>query len=267
MRFVSIDETVIATACRPPLDGAPTLVFANSLGTDYRIWQYVVDHLPMGLGVLLYDKRGHGLSELGPDASVLQRHVDDLQGIIAEAGIGRHVVCGLSVGGVIAQAYAHTRPEGLAGLVLSNTAPRVGPAQIWDTRIAAVREGGLASIADGVMERWFSPAFRTTQTATLAGMRTMLSRQEAAGYIAICEMLRAADLTAGAGTIAVPTLCIAGTADQSTPPDLVEAMAGQIPGAAFALIEGVGHIPCVEAPQVYAERLLSFLEQSQIFRG
>ena len=265
MRFVTIDDTVLATSFRPPSNDAPTLVFANSLGTDFRIWQEVVQRLPTTLGVLLYDKRGHGLSELGPDAAALPRHVADLAGLVAAHGIDRHVVCGLSVGGVIAQGYAHTGPTGLAGLVLSNTATRVGPAEIWDTRIAAVRENGLAGIADGVMERWFSPAFRANETATLRGMRTMLSRQEAAGYIAICEMLREADLTAAAPGIAVPTLCVAGTADQSTPPDVVEAMASRIPGARFALIEGPGHIPCVEAPEVYCDRILAFLSDADIF--
>ena len=49
------------------LDGAdagPVLVFSNSLGTDFRIWDAVVDRLPDGLRVLRYDKRGHGLSDL-----------------------------------------------------------------------------------------------------------------------------------------------------------------------------------------------------------
>ena len=102
MRFVAIEGTAIHTAWRPAADGAPTLVFANSLGTDLRIWDEVVAALPAGLGILRYDKRGHGLSQPGEETDHLPRHVADLAGLIAEAGIGRHVVVGLSVGGVIA---------------------------------------------------------------------------------------------------------------------------------------------------------------------
>ncbi len=265
MRFVSIEGTAINTAYRAPSEGAPTLVFANSLGTDFRIWQSVVESLPPAIGVLLYDKRGHGLSELGPDAASLKRHVDDLAGVVAEAGIGAHVVCGLSVGGVIAQGYGHRRPPGLAGLVLSNTAARVGSAQSWASRIATVREGGLDALADGVMELWFSPDFHARKPATLTGMRTMLARQDPAGYIAICEMLGGIDLTAAAADIAVPTLCIAGSDDKPTPPDQVEATAALIPGATFTTIEGVRHIPCVEVPQTYTERLVSFLRANGLF--
>lgn len=265
MRFVSIEGTAINTAHRKSAEGAPTLVFANSLGTDFRIWQSVVERLPPALGVLLFDKRGHGLSELGPGAESLERHVDDLAGLVAQAGIGAHVVCGLSVGGVIAQGYGQRRPSGLAGLVLSNTAARVGSEESWATRIAAVRENGLDAIADAVMALWFSPDFHAREPATLAGMRTMLARQEAAGYIAICQMLGETDLTAAAAEIAVPTLCIAGTLDQSTPAALVEATAALIPGAAFTAIEGAYHIPCVEAPQLFADRLLAFLRTNGLY--
>ncbi|GAB5374828.1 MAG: 3-oxoadipate enol-lactonase [Acuticoccus sp.] len=264
MRFVAIEETAIHTAWRPAAEGAPTLVFANSLGTDLRIWDEVVAALPAALGILRYDKRGHGLSQPGEETDRLARHVADLAGLIAEAGIGQHVVVGLSVGGVIAAAYGAARPAGLAGLVLSNTAARVGSAAVWDERIAAVRAHGLAGIAGAVMERWFSPAFRRDETVALAGLSTMLTRQDAEGYIAICRMLREADLRESVGTIEVPTLCIAGTADLSTPPAVVEDTAGRISGAAFASIEGVGHIPCVEVPADYAARLLTFLQANAL---
>lgn len=265
MRFVAIDGVALHTALRPPRDGAPTLVFANSLGTDLRIWQAVVEHLPPSLGILLYDKRSHGLSETGTGAGTLARHIGDLAGLVAQAGIGRHVVCGLSVGGVIALGYALGNPSGLAGLVLSNTAARVGSAEAWQARIDAVRQGGIEAIAEAVLERWFSPDFRIREAATFAGMRMMLTRQEPASYAAVCELLRDTDLRPTAPTVAVPTLAIAGSRDLATPPDLVEATAALIPGAAYTLIDGVGHIPCVEAPQTYAARLTAFLGDSGLF--
>lgn len=259
MRFVAIEGAALHTAWRPPASGATTLVFANSLGTDFRIWDMVVAALPASLGILLYDKRGHGLSQGTGDMAALNVHVGDLAGLVAEARIGPHVVVGLSVGGVIGAAYAAARPEGLAGLVLSNTAARVGNDDVWSGRIAAVREQGLPGIADQVMERWFSADYRGRAPVPLAGLRTMLERQDPAGYIAICEMLRTVDLRRDVTEIAVPTMCIAGSADLSTPPDIVEDTARRISGASFTTIEGAGHIPCVEAPGAFVERLVTFL--------
>jgi len=259
MRFVAIGGAALHTAFRPPQNGAPTLVFANSLGTDFRIWQPVVDLLPARLGILLYDKRSHGLSERTTSDAALASHIGDLAGLVAEAGIGRHVVCGLSVGGLIALGYALGRPEGLAGLILSNTAGRIGDTAMWDERIAAVRQGGLEAIGDRIMERWFSPEFRMREPATYAGMRTMLVRQDPGSYADICTMLRDTDLRPTAPTLALATLAIAGSRDLSTPPDLVRGTAEMITGAEFTVIEGVGHIPCVEAPDVYAARLEAFL--------
>jgi 3-oxoadipate enol-lactonase len=70
--------------------------------------------------------------------------------------------------------------------------------------------------------------------------------------------LRDADFTAKAKDINVPTLFIAGTYDGSTPPALVEASAGHVPGSIFKLIKGVAHIPCVEQPEAYASLLQEF---------
>ncbi|MEG4643118.1 hypothetical protein VB636_10040, partial [Paracoccus sp. APAP_BH8] len=96
----------------------------------------------------------------------------------------------------IGQALAARRPELLRALVLSNTAPRLGAPYIWAAGIAADRAGGVASIADAVLERWFAPPVRTTPA--LHPWRNMLARCDAQGYIAACEAIAAADLTEAA---------------------------------------------------------------------
>ncbi|MEQ8356088.1 MAG: hypothetical protein RH942_11170 [Kiloniellaceae bacterium] len=55
-----------------------TLVFANSLGTDFRIWNEVVARLADSFRIVLYDKRGHGLSEIGASPYRISDHVADL---------------------------------------------------------------------------------------------------------------------------------------------------------------------------------------------
>lgn len=235
----------------------PTVVFANSLGTDLRLWDKVLPLMPPGLRLIRYDKRGHGLSATG-GGETLQDHADDAIAVIEALARGPVTFVGLSIGGLIAQAVAHQRPDLLCALVLSNTAARLGTAESWAARIAAVEADGLASIADAVMERWFAAPFRATPECAL--WRAMLSRTSADGYIAACRALGAADQTAATATLRVPTLVIAGDQDGASPPDLVRATADLIPGAAFQVIPGVGHLPCVEDPAAWAALVAPFLK-------
>jgi pimeloyl-ACP methyl ester carboxylesterase len=88
----------------------------------------------------------------------------------------------------------------------------------------------------------------------------MLVNTNVQGYIQACEALKVNDLTNDICKINVPTLCIAGTEDGSTPPVQVKAMADQIPNARYVLIEGVGHIPCIEVPELIAKHILDFVK-------
>lgn len=239
-----------------PEDG-PAVLFANSLGTDLRLWDKVVPLLPPHLRLIRYDKRGHGLSATG-GGETLQDHADDAIAILSSFAKGPATLVGLSIGGLIAQAVAHQRPDLVRALVLSNTAARLGTAESWSARIAAVETGGLAAISDAVMERWFAPAFRATPECAL--WRAMLTRTPAKGYIAACRALASADQTAATATLRLPTLVIAGTEDGASPPALVRATAGLIPGAAFHELPGAGHLPCVETPEPWAALVAPFLK-------
>ncbi|WP_378942897.1 3-oxoadipate enol-lactonase [Paracoccus sp. R86501] len=239
-------------------DAAPVVVFANSLGTDLRLWDALLPLLPQGLRYLRYDKQGHGLSDLG-QADSLQDHVDDAVALIRHVAQGPVVFVGLSIGGLIGQAVASQHPDLIRGLVLSNTAARLGTAQGWQDRIAAVRRDGLPAMADGVMQRWFGPDFRAT--SDLALWRNMLARTSAEGYVAACHALAGADQTQATAALDLPTAVIAGSEDGASPPDLVQATAALIKGASFDIIPGAGHLPCVETPVAHAAIIAPFLER------
>ncbi|MCR4524618.1 3-oxoadipate enol-lactonase [Bosea sp. 47.2.35] len=260
MAFTRIGDTLVHWREIGPRD-APAVVLVNSLGTDFRIWDEVAAALSSAWHVITYDKRGHGLSEVAPGPYPIADFTDDLMGLADHIGLKRFALVGLSIGGLIGQDLAVRRPERLTALVLADTAPKIGTAESWSGRIEAVRKGGLAAIADPVMERWFTPAFHAERPDDRAGWRNALLCQPADGYIAACEALRDADLTEAIGSIKVPTLAIVGEGDQSTPPDLVRAMAERIPNARFALIEGCGHIPPVEQPGRLLALVASHLEK------
>lgn len=238
------------------------IVFSNSLGTDFRIWLPLFDELPEDVSVLLYDSRGHGLSGMGDGPFTMDDLVDDLGALVDHVGIRKAIFCGLSVGGLIVQGLFAKRPELFDKMILCDTASKIGNDEMWNARIEAIEKSGLSSISDNVMERWFTPDFHQERGDDLAGYKLMMERQPADGYVQTCASIRDADVTDISSAITVPTLCIAGDQDGSTPPELVRAMAERIPGATFEEIPGCGHIPCVEQPEILGELIEAFLRKT-----
>ena len=155
-------------------NGAP-IVFANSLGTDLRLWDKVVPLLPRGLRIIRYDLRGHGLSDATPAPYSMGTLIRDAERLLDALNVKNCVFVGLSIGGLIAQGLVVKRPELINGLVLSNTAARIGTPELYAARIAAVRAQGIEAVADGILERWFTRNFRVTPE--FAAWRNMLIRQ------------------------------------------------------------------------------------------
>jgi 3-oxoadipate enol-lactonase len=267
MQAVEVGKRTLEVRLDGPEDG-PVLAFSNSLGTDWRVWQPLLEHLPRGTGLgsggglrlLRYSKAGHGLSDVADHRSI-EDHARDLLAILDALKIEKVALVGLSVGGQIALALARLAPERLHCLVLCCTAHKIGTDELWNQRIAEIRDKGLAGMADGVMERWFSASWRAENPAYLALWRNMMARQPAEGYAALCAAIRDADFTESTQDIRLPTLCVAGTEDGSTPPEVVGGLAKLIPGARLETLEGVGHIPCVEAPDRLGALIGNFLRE------
>jgi 3-oxoadipate enol-lactonase len=261
MAFTRVNGIVLHHQVLGRADG-PALVLINSLGSDFRIWQEVVPAFTDRFRVFLYDKRGHGLSDAPAAPYSIDDHADDLIALLDRLRIERAAFVGLSVGGMIAQRLAVRFPERVQALTLCCTAAKIGTPELWAERIAGVENGGIEPLADNVLQRWFTPLFRAANADEVAGWRNMLVRTPAHGYAGTCAAIRDADLRADAGRIEVPTLCIAGDQDGSTPADVVKGTADLIPGARFALIEGAGHIPCVEKPAVLSHLINRHLQEA-----
>jgi 3-oxoadipate enol-lactonase len=251
MKFLKANGLVIHYRDQGQRDGPP-IVFINSLGTDFRIWDEVAEILAPDFRLITYDKRGHGLSESGPDKNDIADYARDLAALLDASAVGRATVVGLSIGGLIAQEFYRQHPERVGALVLCDTAAKIGTDEVWDQRIAEVESGGIEALADAVLQRWFTAHFRAARSAELAGMRAMLTRTPRQGYLAACGALKRADLRPYAREIEAPTLCLVGDEDGSTPVALVKETAALIVGSRFEIIEGAGHLPNVEQPSIVA---------------
>lgn len=245
MAFANVNGAVVHYADEGRRD-ARAIVFINSLGTDFRIWDDVAGPLAAAYRVVRYDKRGHGLSELPPGPALMADYASDLAGLLDRLAVSGAVIVGLSIGGMIAQELYRLRPDLVAALALCDTGAKIGAEEMWRQRIDAVARGGIEAIADGVLQRWFTQDFRTRRLDELAGWRMMLTRTPKEGYMTACGALMLADLRAECGRIKIPTLCVVGDEDGSTPVAMVRDLAGLIGQARFEIIGGAGHLPNLE---------------------
>lgn len=200
MHFIRANGVVVCFRDEGRRD-ASALVFINALGSDLRIWDDVAGILSPSFRIVRYDKRGHGLSELGSGRCDMADYARDLGALLDVLGVGKATVVGLSIGGLIAQELYRQRPELFSALVLSGTAAKIGSDESWDARMAEIERGGIEAIADGTLERWFTADYRSNRADELAGMRAMLTRTPKQGYLAACGALKRADLRPHAGMI------------------------------------------------------------------
>jgi 3-oxoadipate enol-lactonase/4-carboxymuconolactone decarboxylase len=241
------------------VDGRSVLALSHSIGCDHGMWQPQMPDLLRHFQVLRYDTRGHGASEspsgehsielLGRNALALADHL----------GITKFAWCGLSMGGAIGQWLALNAPGGLTHLVLANTSARFGDPVMWENRIKAVQEGGMAAIVDLALKRFFSEDTLKIANAHVASIRSVLLGMDPAGYIGCCVALRDFDNTKDLGRIAIPTLVIVGDRDVSTPwAGNGEVLAREIPGAKSVRLPAA-HLSNLEQPRSFTAALLEFL--------
>jgi 3-oxoadipate enol-lactonase len=263
LRFVRCDSSVHWAVSELPAaesagsDRAAALLLVHALGTSHRIWDGVVEALRWPGPVLRYDLRGHGLSEVGEQPYTIASLARDAGLLLDAWGVSSVVVCGLSVGGLIAQELALSDRR-VRAAVLCATAARIGTAAGWQTRIEQVRAGGVSSLSEVVLGRWFSPAFRAEQPELVRGYRCLLERTPEAGYLAMLGALAEADLSERVRQITVPTLVISGELDEATTPGDGERLASSIPGARFVLLRGASHLLSVEQPLQVASAIAGF---------
>lgn len=239
-------------------EGAP-VIFANSLGTDLRLWDKIIPLLPQGLKLVRYDMRGHGLSDAPQGPYSMGALVRDHEALMEHLGLRDAVVVGLSIGGMVAQGLAVKRLDLVRAIVLSNTAAKIATPQIWRERIAAAQEGGVEALVEATMLRWFPKAFRDSDEC--AAWRAMMARTTLTGYLGCSAAISGTDFYASTAKLRCPALGLAGSEDGSTPPDLVRETIGLIPGSRFELIRDAGHLPCVDQPEIYAAHLTQFLRE------
>jgi len=238
------------------------VVLVHAIGCDHTMWDALAAALAPAHRVIRVDVRGHGQSPVTPRPYTLELLAEDIASLLDELGIARAHFVGLSMGGMIGQAFALRHAPRLGRLVVANSTSTYGPEgpANWRARIKAVEDGGLEAIRDMVAARYFSDAFRASRPDAVQDVMQRFVRTPREGYLACCDAIARLDFSRELQRIAAPTLVIAGALDAGTPPAMSEAIARGIPGARLVVIPGAAHLAAVEAPGAFNEAVLGFLE-------
>ncbi|MGC1627583.1 MAG: 3-oxoadipate enol-lactonase [Candidatus Acidiferrales bacterium] len=243
-------------------DRAPVVVLSNSLGTTLSMWDSQVPTLSQKFRVLRYDMRGHGLTPVTPGPYTIEGLARDVIGLLDALTIERAHFCGISVGGALGQWLGVNAADHLNRLVLSNTAARIGTQDGWNARIKTVREGGMASVADAVVSRWFTDGFVKKSPAVVEATRQMLLRTPPEGYVATCAALREMDQRETVARVSVRTLVIAGAHDAVTTPVDAHFLVDRIHAAQHVELNSA-HLSNIEDAEAFTTALINFLTQQE----
>ena len=243
---------------------APTVCFTHSLASDSGMW---AEQLPLllaeGFRVLRLDMRGHGGSDPVAGDYTMAVLAADVAGALSHLGIGQVHYIGLSIGGMIGQAFAIAYGAKLKSLMLCDTLPQTLPDAKagWAPRIAAVKKAGsVAPLAEATMERWFTPAFKPRSPARWKEIHDTVAATTPAGFLGCAAAILNFDFTAKLPALKMPALVVCGEGDPGTPPAENKRIAGLVPGARYEEIASARHFPNVEQADAFNRIMIGWLK-------
>ncbi|QJQ94194.1 MULTISPECIES: alpha/beta fold hydrolase [Halomonadaceae] len=256
-------------------EALPLVVLAHPLGMTQAVWDDILSALLPRYRVLTWDLPGHGASQAWPVEGgeiTPATLAHEALALADQAGASRFHFVGTSIGGVVGQHLIAEHAERLYSATLTNTGAVIGNADLWTTRAGRVRSEGLAAMAGEIVPRWFAPALIEAQPALAAGWKVQMARTDGESYARLCEMLGTTDFCGKLkASLAqhpdVKVHLLGGSEDLATPPDTLAALAKECNGAPLEILEGIAHVPSVEAPQALAKRLLLWMTKDGVAVG
>jgi 3-oxoadipate enol-lactonase len=241
-------------------DGAPWLIFSNSLLTNISMWDDQAAELQKTHRILRYDQRGHGGTQATDGHYSFDVLIADVIGLMDALSIRRANFAGISMGGMTALFLAQRHRDRFERIIACDCGPASTPAsaQQWQERIELAAAKGMEGLADVTIPRWFPPDFVASRAAVLDKVRGMILTTPLKGFAGCAQALSNYDLKPGLSGIDRPTLCIVGTKDATLPG--MEAINAAIPGSKLVKLEGAGHLSNLEQPAAFTKAIQEFLK-------
>lgn len=239
-------------------ENAPAVLLMHSLGTELAMWDPQMPALRRRFRVVRFDTRGHGKSSIPSTAASVEELGRDALAVLDHLKIAKARIVGLSMGGQTALWLAINAPERVSHIVVANSAPKIGTADIWNERIAQVNAGGMEAVIDATMKRWLKQETRDADGEALHRLRAMVLATNPKGYAAACAAVRDCDVRDQVAKITCPTTIISGQYDGAASAEAGKACADAIAGAHFVVLDA-SHAANWEEPQAFTRAMISGL--------
>ncbi|MBN8875610.1 MAG: alpha/beta fold hydrolase [Rhodospirillales bacterium] len=260
--LLPLDGRAIAYDLLGP-DTATTVCMTHSLASDSGMWQEQVPSLlSAGFRVLRIDMRGHGGSTPVAGDYTMSTLAADVAAVLDRLRIARVHYIGLSIGGMIGQAFAIEHPDRLLSAMWCDTMPASPPnaAATWGPRMQLVRDANsLEPLADATIERWLTDAVQARNPGRWRQIRDTVVGTTPAGYLGCAAAIQNFDFTAELPGIKLPVLTVCGADDVGTPPDANRRIAELVPGGRYEEIGNARHFPNVDHPDIFNRIMLGWL--------
>jgi 3-oxoadipate enol-lactonase len=243
-------------------DGGPWITLSHGLATDHFMWDDLVPFLASRYRILRYDARGHGRSGATSGDYSLELLGQDVIGILDAVGIEKTHFVGLSMGGMVGMGLALDHSARMSSVTVCD-ARGVAPPEYrdaWAERSQKVRVGGIETMVEPSVTRWFTPAFQHNNQAALDKVRHMVRRTSVDGFCGSAAALCELDYERRLPDVNIPMLFLVGREDQGAPVAAMRELHGKTPGSRFAEIPDAAHISVMEQPERCAAALLDFLD-------
>jgi 3-oxoadipate enol-lactonase/4-carboxymuconolactone decarboxylase len=261
MAFLTINDRSVAYRLLGA-EANPLVILAHPLGMTQAVWDDILPALLARYRVLTWDIPGHGASEAWPKKGGEITPADlaaEALALADHAEASRFHFVGTSIGGVVGQQLIAEHAERLISVTLTNTGAVIGTPELWTTRAGRVRDEGMAAISGDIVPRWFSAQRLADEPSLETGWCTQMARTDGESYARLCEMLARSNFTGRLKGHGLKVQLLGGSEDMATPPATLEALATECDGAPLEILQGFAHVPSVESPQAFTERLLPWL--------
>ena len=246
---------------------APVVCMTHSLSSDSGMWAEQLPPLVQaGFRVLRLDMRGHGGSDPVDGDYTMSALAEDVNAVLEALGIARVHYIGLSIGGMIGQAFAIDYPAKVASAMWCDTMPATPPgaAEVWAQRTKPVSQANsLAPIAEGTIERWLTDGFKHRNPGRWRQIRDTIVGTTPAGYLGCAAAIQNFDFGPRLHSVHAPVLVICGEHDQGTPPAENRRLAELVSGGRYEEIAGARHFPNVEFPDVFNKLMMDWLAEQR----
>jgi len=242
------------------IDGAPWLIFSNSLATNLHMWDQQAVDLKNSFRILRYDQRGHGQTEAPAGRYTFELLVADVIALMDALGVARAHWCGVSMGCATGMGLVQKHSGRFDRMVLCDNPGRSSPEthRQWEERIAVAQKDGMAALLESTMQRWFPPETLKANPPHMDIIRRMILATPVNGFIGCSAALGDHDFRPLMPQVKNPVLYMTGEKDGHNAAAM-KVMQQELPGSQYIVLPGAGHISNMDQPALFTKSLREFL--------